>query len=109
MQGTGGGPSPKIAFSTFEEEVLELLTPEAAGLGNIPEDGINMEENLILEPNVEVSENSETTKQDMHMITEKDNRNKRDIENISPYNNIEKRRKVNTTGGNLCNKNNLTY
>lgn len=40
IQGTGGGPPPKIAFSNFEENVLQLLTLEAAGLENIPEGGI---------------------------------------------------------------------
>lgn len=42
-QGTGGGPPCKISFSNFEEEVLQILTPEAAGLINIPEGGINIE------------------------------------------------------------------
>lgn len=40
-QGTGGGSPPRIAFSDFEEKVLHLLTPEAAGLENIPEGGIS--------------------------------------------------------------------
>ncbi|XP_032688785.1 uncharacterized protein LOC116852463 [Odontomachus brunneus] len=40
IQGTGGGPPPQIFLSSFEEEVLEFLTPEAAGLQNIPEGGI---------------------------------------------------------------------
>ncbi|XP_018364609.1 PREDICTED: uncharacterized protein LOC108762202 [Trachymyrmex cornetzi] len=43
IEGTGGGPPSKIIFSNFEEEVLELLTPESAGLLNIPEGGINIE------------------------------------------------------------------
>lgn len=42
MQGTGGGPSVQISFTNFEEEVLEFLTPEAAGLADIPEGGINV-------------------------------------------------------------------
>lgn len=42
MEGTGGPPF-KIVFSNFEEGVLELLTPEAAGLLNIPEGGVNIE------------------------------------------------------------------
>jgi len=49
VQGTGGGPPPKIPFSMFEEEVLKLLTPEAAGLENIPEDGINVEEKILVQ------------------------------------------------------------
>ncbi|KYN12951.1 hypothetical protein ALC57_14863 [Trachymyrmex cornetzi] len=43
IEGTGGGPPSKIIFSNFEEEVLELLMPESAGLLNIPEGGINIE------------------------------------------------------------------
>ncbi|GAB1860807.1 Regulatory protein zeste [Camponotus japonicus] len=95
VQGTGGSP-PKIAFSTFEEEVLELLTPEAAGIENIPEGGIYIEENPIVEDIIQ--ENTETMEQDMqdNIIIEKDNRNERDSENIPPYN-IEKRGKVNTS------------
>ncbi|XP_025997569.2 uncharacterized protein LOC113005876 [Solenopsis invicta] len=42
MQRTGGGPSINISFTTFEEEVLEFLTPEAAGLEDIPEGDINL-------------------------------------------------------------------
>lgn len=45
MQGTGGGPNINISFTNFEEEVLEFLTPEAAGLEDIPEGGINLELN----------------------------------------------------------------
>ncbi|KMQ84791.1 hypothetical protein RF55_17114 [Lasius niger] len=93
VQGTGGGPPPKIAFSVFEEEVLELLTPEAAGLQNIPEGGINTEDNPILD-NIEPVENYETTEQ--NMITEEDNRNTGDTENIPPHNNIQKQTKINT-------------
>lgn len=40
IQGTGGGPSPKVSFSDFEEEVIQLLIPEAAGVENIPEGGL---------------------------------------------------------------------
>jgi len=39
----------------FEKEVLELLTPEATGLQNIPEGGINTIETPILE-NIELVE-----------------------------------------------------
>ncbi|KYQ47478.1 hypothetical protein ALC60_13499, partial [Trachymyrmex zeteki] len=42
MQGTGGGPSINISFTNFEEEVIEFLTPEAAGLEGIPKGGINL-------------------------------------------------------------------
>lgn len=62
VQGTGGGPPPKIAFSIFEEEVLELLTPEAAGIENVPEGGIYIEENPIVEDIIQ--ENTETMEQD---------------------------------------------
>ncbi|CAL1685101.1 unnamed protein product [Lasius platythorax] len=63
VQGTGDGPPPKIAFSPFEEEMLQLLTPEAAGLENIPEGGIYTEENPISEDIIQV-ENIEA-EQDM--------------------------------------------
>src|SRR5580765_867524 len=53
VQGTGG-PPPKITFSPFEEEMLQLLTPEAAGLENIPEGGIYTEENPISEDIIQV-------------------------------------------------------
>lgn len=90
MQGTGGGPPTKVSFSTFEEEVLELLTPEAAGLENIPEGGINREENSILEETAQVMENTEmeeNMEENMHMMTEEDN----NTENIPPDNNTDKR------------------
>lgn len=48
IQGTGGGPPPKINFSTFEEDVLEFLTPEAAGMDNISE-GIIDDEPMLQE------------------------------------------------------------
>jgi len=39
VQGTGGGP-PKITnFTDLEEQLLEILTPEAAGMTNIPQAG----------------------------------------------------------------------
>ncbi|KYN50333.1 hypothetical protein ALC62_12791, partial [Cyphomyrmex costatus] len=40
VQGTSGGPPSKVPFSSFEEDVLQLLTLEAAGLENIPEGGL---------------------------------------------------------------------
>ncbi|XP_025991739.1 uncharacterized protein LOC113004021 [Solenopsis invicta] len=62
MQGTGDGPSINISFTTFEEEVLEFLTPEAAGLKYIPEGGIN----LTLNENQEVKEiNVQTIEEDI--------------------------------------------
>ncbi|KYN28530.1 hypothetical protein ALC57_02041 [Trachymyrmex cornetzi] len=98
VQGTGGGPPPKIAFSVFEEQVLELLTPEAAGLENIPEGGINTEENPI-SGSIEVVE-TETAEQDICMVIEEDNGNQEntieDIENIPLHNDTEKRRKIYT-------------
>jgi len=89
----------------FEEEILELLTPEAAGLENIPEGGINVKENLstnnsMVEPrlqeDIENIEDIEIAEQDMHMITEANKNRENIIENIPPYDNIEKRRKVDT-------------
>ncbi|XP_018311842.1 uncharacterized protein [Mycetomoellerius zeteki] len=99
MQGTGGEPLPKVAFSVFEEQVLELLTPEAAGLENIPEGGINTEENPISE-SIEVVE-TERAEQDICIVIEEDNGNQEnaieDIENIPLHNDTEKRRKVYTS------------
>ncbi|XP_029171738.1 uncharacterized protein LOC114941061 [Nylanderia fulva] len=40
-QGTGGGSPVKINFSPLEEELLDFLTPEAAGLENIPQGGVS--------------------------------------------------------------------
>ena len=42
--GTGGGSPLKIDFSLLEEELLAFLTPEAAGLENIPQGGLNLYE-----------------------------------------------------------------
>ncbi|XP_036149438.1 uncharacterized protein LOC118647847 [Monomorium pharaonis] len=110
VQGTGGGPSPKIAFSPFEEEVLQLLTPEAAGLENIPEGGIYTEENPILEDTIQIENNeAEQDMQNNHNMINEDNRNEENSENI-PSHNIEKRGKVNTpkinniTRGNIMQK-----
>lgn len=54
MEGTEGGPPSKIIFSNFEE-VLELLTPEAAGLLNIPEAGVNIEAPLLNIPEGDIN------------------------------------------------------
>lgn len=89
IQGTGGGSPPKIPFSSFEEEVLQLLTPEAAGMENIPEGGIIDTEETVQEcgPNNDYYEIDE---QNMlsHPEVEEDN-----IENASP--NIDKRKQKN--------------
>ncbi|KYQ56386.1 hypothetical protein ALC60_04687 [Trachymyrmex zeteki] len=37
---TGGGSPMKINFTDIEEKLLELLTPEAAGIENVPQGGI---------------------------------------------------------------------
>ena len=67
MQGTGGGPSINISFTNFEEEVLEFLTPEAAGLEDIPEGGINLTSNV---DNQEVEEiNEQTVDEDIGVVT----------------------------------------
>jgi len=44
---TGGGSPIKIYFSSLEEELLEFITPEAAGLDNIPQGGFDVYENVI--------------------------------------------------------------
>ncbi|KAL0105521.1 hypothetical protein PUN28_016885 [Cardiocondyla obscurior] len=42
---TGGGSPKNVNFSSLEENLLEFLTPEAAGLLNIPEGGIYLSNN----------------------------------------------------------------
>ncbi|XP_077273047.1 uncharacterized protein LOC143903377 [Temnothorax americanus] len=39
VQGTGGGPPKIVNFTDLEAQLLEILTPEAAGLANIPQAG----------------------------------------------------------------------
>jgi len=39
---TGGRLPIKISFSSLEEELLEFITPEAAGLVNIPQGGFDV-------------------------------------------------------------------
>lgn len=36
-QSTGGGPPKIVNFTDLEEQLLEILTPEAAGMANIPQ------------------------------------------------------------------------
>lgn len=85
IQGTGGGPPPKVNFSTFEEDVLEFLTPEAAGMDNIPEGGIIDDEPIMLQGcnsrNDVCSNNNVIEEQNMSYqeIEEND-----DIENVPP-------------------------
>lgn len=45
--GTGGGSPIMISFSSLEEELLDFITPEAAGLDNIPQGGIDLHETTI--------------------------------------------------------------
>lgn len=42
---TGGGSPKQINFSPLEENLLEFLTPEAAGLQDIPEGGLYVDKN----------------------------------------------------------------
>ncbi|XP_071576000.1 uncharacterized protein [Temnothorax nylanderi] len=44
QSGTGGGSPMKIDMSPLEEELLDFLTPEAAGLENIPQGGLNLDQ-----------------------------------------------------------------
>ncbi|KAL0110638.1 hypothetical protein PUN28_013904 [Cardiocondyla obscurior] len=46
---TGGGSPKNVNFSSLEENLLEFLTPEAAGLLNIPEGGIYLSNNILQE------------------------------------------------------------
>lgn len=71
-----------------------MLTPETAGIENIPKGGIYIEENPIVEAIIQ--ENTETIEQDVQdniIIEEDNNRNGRDSENIPPYN-IGKRKSL---------------
>lgn len=45
--GTGGGSPIKIDLSSLEEELLDFLTPEAAGLENVPQGGLNIYQSAI--------------------------------------------------------------
>ncbi|XP_018359009.1 PREDICTED: uncharacterized protein LOC108758510 [Trachymyrmex cornetzi] len=45
VSGTGGGSPIKIDLSLLEEELLDFVTPEAAGLENIPQGGLNLYQN----------------------------------------------------------------
>jgi len=40
LRDTGGGSPLKVNFTDIEEKLLELLTPEAAGIANVPQGGI---------------------------------------------------------------------
>lgn len=44
--GTGGGSPINISFSPLEEELLEFITPEAAGFEDIPQGGIYIKKNV---------------------------------------------------------------
>ncbi|KYN50396.1 hypothetical protein ALC57_00033, partial [Trachymyrmex cornetzi] len=44
---TGGGSPIKISFSPLKEELLEFITPEAAGLHNIPQGGFDVCESIV--------------------------------------------------------------
>lgn len=39
VQGTGGGLPKIVNFTDLEEQLLEILSPEAAGIANIPQGG----------------------------------------------------------------------
>lgn len=69
-QGKGGGSPIKISFSTLEEELFEFLTPEAAGLENIPHGGINLDkensQEIYCDNNSEQVQNLETENVPLH-------------------------------------------
>ncbi|EFN74507.1 hypothetical protein EAG_06732, partial [Camponotus floridanus] len=39
-RGTGGGSPIKVNFIDIEEKLLELLTPEVAGIASVPQGGV---------------------------------------------------------------------
>ncbi|XP_071570013.1 uncharacterized protein [Temnothorax nylanderi] len=55
VQGTGGGPPKIVNFTDLEEQLLEILTPEAAGLANIPQAGFKSKKGTEI-PHPEVPE-----------------------------------------------------
>ncbi|KYN09166.1 hypothetical protein ALC57_18721 [Trachymyrmex cornetzi] len=91
-QGTGGGPPSKVSFSSFDEDVLQLLTPEAAGLENIPEGGlINIVEEV--QPLQECDYQNTMQEQDIQCsVIETD-----EIENVSTNVNIRQHSRKNET------------
>ncbi|XP_018392469.1 PREDICTED: uncharacterized protein LOC108771627 [Cyphomyrmex costatus] len=96
MQGTGGGPSINISFTNFEEEVIEFLTPEAAGLEGIPEGGINLTLN---EKDQEVEEINVQTVEENTEIDMEINENAENIStniSIPEQNMCEQRQKQNS-------------
>jgi len=46
LRGTGGGSPLNINFSDIEEKLLQLLTPEAAGIVNVPQGGVLISKKL---------------------------------------------------------------
>lgn len=55
---TGGGSPINIYFSPLEEELLNFITPEAAGLDNIPQGGIYSHDTCIeIDPDTQDKEN----------------------------------------------------
>jgi len=49
LRGTGGGSPLNINFSDIEEKLLQLLTPEAAGIVNVPQGGVLISKKLHIE------------------------------------------------------------
>lgn len=68
---TGGGSPKKIHFSPLEENLLEFLTPEAAGMANIPQGGIYLNENQ----NIDSQRSNISNTIEMEYFEEKGNEN----------------------------------
>lgn len=93
MQQTGGSSPLKIEFSDFEEKVLQLLTPEAAGLENISEGGFT---NAIYNINCDTGQRSDTAIKNLEVNYVTGEIDEENIENIAanytstPVRNAEK-------------------
>lgn len=73
--GTGGGSPIMITFSSLEEELLDFITPEAAGLDNIPQGGIALYETT----------NETTIETDLDNVQVKQNFDSKENENRVPH------------------------
>lgn len=95
FQGTGGGSPIKICFLFLEEELLDFLTPEAAGLENIPhtQGGINLQDN---------SNNTQEIYFDNSQSVERQNLQFNKTENVSLRTKLHKDSSVLNLNGIIC-------
>ncbi|XP_067208175.1 myb/SANT-like DNA-binding domain-containing protein 4 [Linepithema humile] len=74
MQGTGRGPAVAINISDLEQKLLAILTPEAAGMPNIPEGGLITKTNLnsMISYPVKSKEVAKTSNKPSHVNVQQD-------------------------------------